>query len=49
MTFKKEHPFENRLAESSRIREKYPTRVPVIVEKTETCKNVPKLDKKKYL
>ena len=49
MTFKKEHPFENRLAESSRIREKYPNRVPVIVEKTETCKNVPKLDKKKYL
>jgi GABA(A) receptor-associated protein len=54
-SFKEEYTFEERLAESTRIREKYPDRVPVIVEmdekrglftKTET---LPALDKKKYL
>ena len=49
MTFKKENSFENRLSEASRIREKYPNLVPVIVERAESCTNVPKLDKKKYL
>ncbi len=33
--FKDEHPLEKRKLEASRIREKYPDRVPCIVEKAE--------------
>ncbi|KAH9797882.1 Autophagy-related protein 8C [Citrus sinensis] len=47
-SFKLEHPLERRLAESARIREKYPDRIPVIVEKAEKT-DVPDIDKKKYL
>ncbi|KAK2965390.1 hypothetical protein RJ640_001467 [Escallonia rubra] len=41
-------PVERRQAESSRIREKYPERVPVIVEKAERS-DIPDIDKKKVL
>ncbi|CAA0835923.1 Autophagy-related protein 8c [Striga hermonthica] len=47
-SFKLEHPLERRRAESSRIREKYPDRVPVIVEKAGKSE-IPDIDKKKYL
>ncbi|XP_057470615.1 autophagy-related protein 8C-like [Actinidia eriantha] len=47
-SFKLEHPLERRQAESSRIREKYPDRIPVIVEKAERS-DIPDIDKKKYL
>ncbi|KAL2467126.1 Autophagy-related protein 8c [Abeliophyllum distichum] len=47
-SFKVEHPLERRQAESTRIREKYPDRIPVIVEKAEKS-DVPNIDKKKYL
>ncbi|GER52941.1 autophagy-related protein [Striga asiatica] len=47
-SFKLEHPLERRQAESSRIREKYPDRVPVIVEKAGKSE-IPDIDKKKYL
>ncbi|KAG8385746.1 hypothetical protein BUALT_Bualt03G0077400 [Buddleja alternifolia] len=47
-SFKLDHPLERRQAESSRIREKYPDRIPVIVEKAERSA-VPDIDKKKYL
>lgn len=33
MRFKEEHTYENRVEESTRIRNKYPDRIPVIVEK----------------
>jgi GABA(A) receptor-associated protein len=46
-TFKKEFTFEQRHEEASRIRAKYPDRVPVIVEKV--GENFPQLDKKKFL
>jgi GABA(A) receptor-associated protein len=46
--FKQEHPLEKRQAEAARIREKYPDRIPVIVEKTEKS-DIPDIDKKKYL
>ncbi|XP_076916856.1 autophagy-related protein 8C-like [Bidens hawaiensis] len=36
------------IAEAARIREKYPDRIPVIVEKAERS-DVPDIDKKKYL
>ncbi|KAL9236613.1 hypothetical protein vseg_011259 [Gypsophila vaccaria] len=47
-SFKFEHPLEKREAESARIKEKYPDRIPVIVEKAERS-NIPDIDKKKYL
>nr|XP_043620496.1 autophagy-related protein 8C-like isoform X1 [Erigeron canadensis] len=47
-SFKLDHPLEKRQAESSRIREKYPDRVPVIVERAEKT-DIPDIDKKKYL
>ncbi|KAG0469814.1 hypothetical protein HPP92_016514 [Vanilla planifolia] len=46
--FKLEHPLERRQAEAARIREKYPDRIPVIVEKAERS-DIPDIDKKKYL
>jgi len=46
--FKESHPFEKRAAESSRIRQKYPDRIPVIAEKAASS-TIPDIDKKKYL
>ncbi|OAY81817.1 Autophagy-related protein 8C [Ananas comosus] len=45
-SFKLEHPLERRQAEAARIREKYPDRIPVIVEKAERS-DIPDIDKKK--
>jgi len=47
-TFKNEHPFEKRAEVASRLRAKYPDRIPVIVEKAPKS-DAPDLDKKKYL
>ncbi|GMH07178.1 hypothetical protein Nepgr_009018 [Nepenthes gracilis] len=47
-SFKLEHPLERRQAEAARIREKYPDRIPVIVERAEKT-DIPDIDKKKYL
>ncbi|CAH2063350.1 unnamed protein product [Thlaspi arvense] len=47
-SFKQDHDFEKRNAEALRIREKYPDRVPVIVEKAEKS-DITNIDKKKYL
>jgi len=44
--FKKKYLFEQRAQESSRILNKYPNRVPIIVEKLD---NAPNIDKRKYL
>jgi GABA(A) receptor-associated protein len=46
--FKDEHPFDKRKAEASRIREKYPDRIPCIVEKAEKS-DMTSIDKKKFL
>ncbi|KAM6602039.1 hypothetical protein CsatA_021648 [Cannabis sativa] len=46
--FKLEHPMERRQAEALRIKEKYPDRIPVIVEKAGKS-DIPDIDKKKYL
>lgn len=48
VSFKDEHSFEKRKAEADRIKEKYPDRIPIIVERLENS-NVPDIDKKKYL
>ena len=42
------HETERRKTESARIREKYPDRIPVIVEKVEKS-DIPDIDKKKYV
>jgi len=47
-SFKHEHPLEKRQAEAARIRDKYPDRIPVIVEKAEKS-DILDIDKKKYL
>ncbi|CAI9755108.1 unnamed protein product [Fraxinus pennsylvanica] len=47
-SFKIQNPLEKRKAESTRIREKYPDRIPVVVEKAGRS-DVPDIDKKKYL
>jgi len=46
--FKVENPLDKRKAEAARIKEKYPDRIPVIVEKAEKS-DIPDIDKKKYL
>jgi len=43
------HPFPRRLEESKRVMEKYPDRIPVIMEKAANSKNVPDIDRKKFL
>ena len=45
--FKDLRSYEDRKDESDRIREKYPTRIPVIVEPYDH--NVPMIDRKKFL
>lgn len=47
--FHKKHPFEKRKDESERIIAKYPDRIPIIVQLSENCKDIPDIDKKKYL
>ncbi len=49
MRFNLEHSFENRFIESQRVLDKYPDRVPIICEKSYTQKNLPNIDKNKYL
>ena len=46
--FKESHKFEERKAESDRIRAKYKDRAPIIIEQPENT-NIPRLDKTKYL
>ena len=48
ISFKKNFSLQKRIKESSRVRDKYPDRIPVICEKNETC-NIENIDKNKYL
>lgn len=48
LSFKEQHTFENRKAEGERIRVKYPTRVPVIVQRV-AGNDIPLIDKAKFL
>jgi GABA(A) receptor-associated protein len=47
--FHKEHPFIKRKEEAERILQKYPDRIPVIVQICDNKSNIPDIDKKKYL
>ncbi|ARF09665.1 autophagy protein Atg8 ubiquitin-like protein [Indivirus ILV1] len=46
--FKMLHSFEKRKAESDRIHEKYPDKIPLILERSDAC-HLPNIEKKKYL
>ena len=48
-TYKQKHPFEVRQNESTRIRDKFPGRVPLIVERSPNNNHVPQIDKEKFL
>ena len=48
-SFKTEYPFKARQEEAGRILQKYPNRVPIIVERASTKSSLPCLTKKKYL
>ena len=48
--FKQQFPFTKRLNEANRVLEKYPDRIPIIVERnTISSNNLPIIDKKKFL
>lgn len=47
--FKKKFDVKSRSTESRRILEKYPERIPIIVERNANSINVPQIDKQKYL
>lgn len=50
MTFRTIHSFETRATESSRIREKFPGRIPIIVERSPRAdKTMEAIDKNKFL
>ena len=44
----KDKNIEERINESSRLREKYPDRIPIIIKKARGCK-LPELEKNKYI
>ena len=44
--FQKKFDFNKRKLEASRIREKYPNRIPIILEKDTGCKSIQDIDKK---
>ena len=46
--FKMLHSFEKRKAESDRIHEKYPDKIPLILERSDST-HLPEIEKKKYL
>ena len=49
MNFKTKHPFEKRKEEAERILAKYPQRIPVICEKDPRSRDIPNIDRQKYL
>merc|ERR1719440_1883421 len=42
-------PFETRVAEANRILAKYPDRIPVVVERAKRERDLPEIEKKKFL
>lgn len=49
VNFRTQHSLEKRQDEARRIRGKYPTRIPVIVERANNATNIPVIDKIKFL
>ena len=48
-TYKDRFSFKQRISESSRIMEKYPDRLPIIVARAKNCHDIPRINKRKYL
>jgi len=48
-TFKEKHTLNSRKAESNKVFKRYSNRVPIIVEKSKSCKTLPNIDRIKYL
>lgn len=48
-SFKHSTTFEERCSEAIRIRDKFPGRIPVIVERADKSLNIPAIDKQKFL
>ena len=46
-SFAETHSFQKRYDEATRIREKYPNRVPIICEKDHRSLDIPDIDRKK--
>ncbi len=49
LDFKAAHSFESRVEESRRIKERFPGRVPIIVQRAAKSVDVPQIDKAKFL
>ena len=49
MEYKKRETLETRRAEAQRVFEKFPGRIPVIVERAANAKTIPLIDKNKFL
>jgi len=49
MEFNRLHTLESRKRESARVREKFPGRIPIIVERLDRATTVPLIDKQKFL
>ena len=49
MKFKGKYNFEERIKESNKLRIRYPSKIPIVVEKSMACDNINELDKNKYL
>lgn len=47
--FRQQYKFDERRRESAKVMQKYPDRLPVVCERHAACKNVPDVDRKKYL
>jgi GABA(A) receptor-associated protein len=47
--FKDQHNLYDRQKESERVIKKYPDRVPIICERSKTCKGISAMDKNKFL
>lgn len=47
--YKVRYSFEQRISESTKIRQKFPGRVPVIVERSQRSESIPMIDKEKFL
>ena len=49
MKFKEKYNFEERIIESNKLKIQYPSKIPIIIEKSIDCTNINDLDKNKYL
>jgi GABA(A) receptor-associated protein len=49
LSFREVHPFGRRLEEAKRVKEKFPGRIPIIIERAQRNSDIPVLDKQKFL